>query len=222
MSFADLAAKFEKWALSSYESVTIKNHIDELQFGDIILVRHHMFSPVGWIIQLILREAFSHASLYVGNGRVFEATGNNIDFADLAETYKNSKICVLRLKEGLTMEDKAYIRDMIARLRGKKYNYICVASMIVFVFMFRMGLARKEARKYRNPLDDPNTFYCFQLVAYIYDFKHLLKVDFSNAIGSDFYTCKKLDIIFNDLNMPLHPSDLDLLKKKRGSNKISS
>ena len=201
-----------KWFLRFYESVTIKEHINELKFGDIILVRHHMFSPVGWIIQLVLREAFSHASIYVGNGRVFEATGQNVDMAGLAETYINSKICVLRLKEELAMEDKIYIRDMILRLRGKRYDYICVLTMILFVFMFRMGLARKEDRKIRNPLDDPNTFYCFQLVAYIYNFKHLLKVDFTNAIGSDFYTCDKLNVVFNDLNVPLHPSDLDILR----------
>lgn len=105
--------------------------------GDIILVKVNHFSTwykwlLAKLIQLFDRAYYHHCVLYIDGG-IHEADSNGIVKRELSHL-KYDEVCVLRLINPITAEERYSYLETARGLVGKKYDYW---STLFFQLIFR-------------------------------------------------------------------------------------
>ncbi len=182
----------------SVESSTLITRIDELQFGDIILeTDDRELSWLGWIIQKILSQPYCHGVLYLGHGIIIEAVMSGVRYKKLTEL-EGSKFTVLRCKTPLNSDQQKLIYQVIEHIRDAKYDFSGAFYLVLLSLRRRLGFYKGWERDYPNPIDSKQSYFCFQLLAKIYNNFYLFPIHYTNANGLDFIQSLKLHVVFSD------------------------
>lgn len=188
-----------KYLLNLYESNIIKTHINDLQFGDIILTRSSIWiNPIGWIIQTFLGELYSHTALYVGNGKVFQATWCKTGYESILN-FTHRKLCVLRLKIPITQIEELELFKKMKELENSKYDFSALFYLFWILILTKIGVVQKTILELPDPIDNPKRFFCTQLIAYFFINRKFTNIHYTNVLFKDFLNSNSFQEIFNDL-----------------------
>lgn len=179
-------------------STLLTDNLDKLQFGDIILeTDDKRLSKLGWFIQTILRQPYCHAAMYLGDGKILEALYDGVQVSDI-NTLEGTKFTILRLSSELSNHDVLRMSRSANRVIGLPYDFGSAFRMGFFSFLKRFGVCKKSWKLTADPLDDKDRFFCFQLVAWIYDEFNLMNTHWTRADGIDFMRSNRLELVMSD------------------------
>ncbi len=104
--------------------------------GDIIL--HRASSKfIGSLISDLTNSPYSHAEIYIGDGWCVSAEAKGITFSD---NLNKSFVDVMRLKEGLTREERGIVLEKAYQSLAKPYDYLLLVG---FPFIGPKSAARR-------------------------------------------------------------------------------
>ena len=111
---------------------------DQLQPYDIIVV----YNPKSWLHKLIYRVTeykAGHVALYVGNGKIYQATSHGVQCNDVRNYTDKHKIFICRYWENLlTQMHNDAILQYCEKSAGKKYAFLQLAMMLL-KYTFRLS-----------------------------------------------------------------------------------
>ena len=158
--------------------------IESLRPGDIVLVRYPFLYFLGWCIQVIGRDMWAHAALYIGDGDVIEAKGSGVRKASISEVLKSDSMVSLKyriyrpndISLGKIKKVIQYCEDRI----GWGYDHNAVGFVAVFKLLERWGLIQKNPLI--NPLNEEDKEFCTELVAGAYAYAGYPLVDIASSL----------------------------------------
>ena len=144
------------------------DRIKLLQPGDVLLIRYLPPWVIGWLIQTISRDVWSHAALYVGNGNVIEAKGGGVKRNTLEKVLKWTKWRADRYPYLALNNDKKnnLLAWAFSRI-GWGYDFSSVGYILVLYLLDWLGIV-KNIKNYSNPFNRKNSFYCSEFVVEAY------------------------------------------------------
>lgn len=162
------------------------------EFGDILLFSYkpalNKYSILGCIGQLMLGERYGHGALYVDYNKIVEADSSaGVTYSNVDWVPSGTKITVMRKAEDLKMQDKSHILQSISDTIGKPYDYTAVIYLAIMNLLCRLRLVNKDWKSLPNPEDDPEKFFCFQLIETICRNIFYTKVSSGNITGEDIF-----------------------------------
>ena len=149
----------------------------DLRPGDIFLYYHAFWNPIGQIIKWKTGSPYTHASIYLGDGEIAEATPPKIRKSTVQEALKNCRyIAVFRSQCGFYDDRTTKLRDFIDRLiqNNSKYdlpgtwairndkrktNHQIISTELLVDFFESVSIPKDRTK---------NTFFCSALVASCY------------------------------------------------------
>lgn len=99
--------------------------------GDILLTHGHGLA--GWIVRVVTRCPYAHASIYAGHGSILEST-SRFSFAANPQRWpwlKASQVKVLRYVNGLSATDAEHIVTYVRERLGERYSVARAASSVL-------------------------------------------------------------------------------------------
>jgi hypothetical protein len=124
-----------------------------LQKGDIILYRGEYRSLTSALIMEFTRSPYSHADIYVGDGWCISAERYGLSLEDHCNT---EFIDLLRLKSGLSREQRAIVLEKAYQSLAKPYEYL---GLLGFPFGSEKAAARRSANQ---------AYICSEVTAWCY------------------------------------------------------
>ena len=110
-----------------YHKITgseIRNVLDKLQLGDILLNRHD-----GYLSTIVTPGIWAHAALYVGNNKVIHSIGSGVQEDDILHFCRCDSIAVLRIPHINVSE----VSNIVKKAAAMKNNHV------KYDFDFRKG-----------------------------------------------------------------------------------
>lgn len=137
-----------------------------MEVGDIVLYR--TTSLIGKLIRKITGHPHSHVAIAVSEDSVIEATAfTRSKIVPLMET-KFDHVHIMRLKGGLTDDQKTQIVKHIDDVLDKRYDY---KGVFLLALNILTGLDKSKARK------DLSKVWCSEMVDYLYTVANVKLVD---------------------------------------------
>jgi uncharacterized protein YycO len=130
----------------------------EPQIGDYFVVRTN--GVFGWIIRLGTSSHWNHAGVYIGDGKIVEATPRGVKI-NSANEYP---LMAWNKHEGLTPKQRAGIAIYAESLVGKPYGFVDIARLILRIIGFKL-FANTKLMTYLAAKDG---YICSELVAESY------------------------------------------------------
>ena len=153
--------------------------IDSLEVGDIILSTTNGPNISG-IIRKLTKSAVSHASIYIGNGKIIEALESGVLERFLDSAMMDDTVTVVFRHQYITPEKAGVIRDYLVKKRkeGAKFDKqaliknLPVQMITSMCTMVAPGL-RDKCRNFAGRIflgtETNNEFYCSELVFAAYE-----------------------------------------------------
>ena len=141
--------------------------VGDLQPGDILLYRNGRKSIVSSLIRRFTRSPYSHAAVYLGDGKIFEAVISGIKINRL-EIPRGGYIGVIRSQMGFGQERQKILQDFVSQLVKNRAQYDLRG-----VFQF-VGVHNQDFQKNINAIlagaadirgDARTRYFCSALVA---------------------------------------------------------
>jgi uncharacterized protein YycO len=128
------------------------------RLGDIGIVKTGGY--VGAIIRIETESRFNHAFIYVGNGKIVEATPKGIIISDVSK-YPD---IIWNEREVLTQEQREGIAKDALALVGKPYSFITIAIIQIRI----LGLKNFSNSALMKKLSQKEGYLCSEMCAEIY------------------------------------------------------
>ena len=131
--------------------------ITQLQVGDVILSTTS--DPVSWAVRTGTNSRFSHARLYIGNGKIIEAIEPQVRKQDLTEIMQHDLYTAVYRADNVTQSQKKIMVSYAQKQLKKEYDLSGAMGTVGFPFNYA-GID--------NLIDSESDFYCSELVAFAY------------------------------------------------------
>lgn len=168
--------------------------VDDLEIGDIIVTSTP--SQISQLIQVATWSYYSHAMLYVGDGRVIEATGDGVEQNLLIDAQRQSwRVGVMRV-QGLDQNDQGNLVVGATQLLGLPYNFAglgafgtqritCMATSGYMSFEAALACLRPGAVQLSALVMDTDALFCSQVITRAYEHARLPLFENNGASPGD-------------------------------------
>ena len=124
-----------------------------LEKGDVLLYRGEYASFTSALIMEFTRSPYSHVEVYMGDGWTVSAEAYGLTFQDHCN---NAFIDIMRLKSGLTRQQRGIVMESAYRSLAKPYEYL---GLIGFPFGGEKAAVRRSSNE---------AYICSEVVAWCY------------------------------------------------------
>ena len=124
-----------------------------LEKGDVLLYRGEYASFTSALIMEFTRSPYSHVEVYMGDGWTVSAEAYGLTFQDHCNT---AFIDIMRLKSGLTRQQRGIVMESAYRSLAKPYEYL---GLIGFPFGGEKAAVRRSSNE---------AYICSEVVAWCY------------------------------------------------------
>jgi cell wall-associated NlpC family hydrolase len=157
----------------------------ELQIGDIVGYKPKATdSLASALIKIGGRLRYSHILIYIGDGKVIEAGIRGVGISPEWVTWRpNDYWKVMRIKGGLTKEQRERILSTAYGYEGISYDFWHYPFLGIYVWLSQLGWAKKVL-KFIKKIDDDTFMNCSEFVSRVY--WNALGIDLGDEESFDF------------------------------------
>lgn len=152
----------------------------KLEVGDIIFYKSNSF--IGKVITKLTDSEYSHVAMYVGDNQIVEADRFIKSRKTELNVVDKRLIKVMRVNGGLDEQRRMLLLASLPHVLGKSYDYVRIG------YLFIKLLLNMDTK---NIVNDLNTFFCSELVDYLY---LLIGIDLVPHVESHVVTPHDLEV----------------------------
>jgi len=98
----------------------------------VIIFLHTRFSLLAWIVMYYTNGMFSHTSMYIGNGKIFDATIQGVGEYKIQD-YLDNKSYLTTMQIDTTEDQLKKMHEFYNQTLGAKYNWLGVIHLYLII-----------------------------------------------------------------------------------------